>query len=192
VTTLGHVLLWVGVLAASFVSVREAGSIAWPWFAGSLVIGLVGVVLLRVNARAAAGQRHRIAEDVATMRAALTGALAGVAPLRAAGESVEVYRVKDRLDSAVQPLLLRFADARASMIPAFGMMAYAEVMSRFAAGERILNRAWSASADGYLDEVVACLARGEAELTAAQALFLRFLEDRRAERGAAEGASRPA
>ena len=26
-------------------------------------------------------------------------------------------------------------------------------MSRFAAGERYLNRVWSASADGYIDEV---------------------------------------
>jgi len=179
---LGHGLMWVGVLAASFVSVREAESIAWPWFAGSLVIGLVGVILLRMSSRAAAGQQHRIAEEVATMRAALATALAGLAPLRAAGEAVEVYRVKDLLDRDVQLELLRFADARESMIPAFGMMAYAEVMSRFAAGERILNRAWSASADGYLDEVVVCLARGEEELRAAQALFIRFMEDRRAQR----------
>ena len=68
------------------------------------------------------------------------------------------------------------------MIPAFGMTAYAEVMSRFAAGERLLNRAWSASADGYLDEVVQSLAAGNAHLQAARELFARFAADRRAER----------
>jgi len=31
------------------------------------------------------------------------------------------------------------------------------VMSSFAAGERYLNRVWSASADGYIDEVNAYL-----------------------------------
>jgi len=37
------------------------------------------------------------------------------------------------------------------------------VMSMFAAGERYLNRVWSASADGYIDEVNTYLekARGQ-------------------------------
>jgi len=30
---------------------------------------------------------------------------------------------------------------------------YADVMSHYAGGERYLNRVWSASADGYVDEV---------------------------------------
>ena len=33
-----------------------------------------------------------------------------------------------------------------------GLQAYAEVMNRFAAGERYLNRVWSASTDGYIEE----------------------------------------
>ena len=35
----------------------------------------------------------------------------------------------------------------------YGLAAYADVMSCFAAGERYLNRAWCASADGYIDEI---------------------------------------
>jgi hypothetical protein len=31
----------------------------------------------------------------------------------------------------------------------FGLQAYADIMSSFAAGERYINRVWSASADGY-------------------------------------------
>ena len=180
--TLGHILLWCGVTLAAFVSVVTAASIDWTWYAAALAVGLVGVVLLRLSARAAATQHHRIAEDLATLRSALDTALAGVEPLCAAGEAVEVYRVKDRLDADVHRALDRFADARESMIPAFGMTAYAEVMSRFAAGERLRNRAWSASADGYLDEVVQSLAAGNAHLQAARELFARFAADRRAER----------
>ena len=33
------------------------------------------------------------------------------------------------------------------------LIAYGEVMTDFAAAERYLNRVWSASADGYIDEV---------------------------------------
>jgi hypothetical protein len=39
------------------------------------------------------------------------------------------------------------------MIHVFGMQNYADVMSNFAAGERYINRVWSASTDGYVDEV---------------------------------------
>jgi hypothetical protein len=36
-------------------------------------------------------------------------------------------------------------------------------MSCFAAGERYLNRVWSASADGYVDEVNAYLDKAQAQ-----------------------------
>ena len=39
------------------------------------------------------------------------------------------------------------------MVHVFGMQNYADVMSNFAAGERYINRVWSASTDGYVDEV---------------------------------------
>jgi hypothetical protein len=39
------------------------------------------------------------------------------------------------------------------MVHVFGMQNYADVMSNFAAGERYINRVWSASTDGYADEV---------------------------------------
>ena len=179
---LGHLLLWIGVIAAAFVAVVREAAIDWPWYAAALAVGLVGVVLLRVTARAAATAQHRIAEDLAALRSALRGALDGLQPLCEAGLDVDVYRVKDRLDVDVHRALDRFVDARESMIPAFGMAAYAEVMSRFAAGERLLNRAWSASADGYLDEVAACLARGQEHLLAAEAHLERYAADRRRDR----------
>ena len=40
---------------------------------------------------------------------------------------------------------------RESIAHSYGLQAYAEVMNRFAAGER-LNRVWSASTDGYIEE----------------------------------------
>jgi hypothetical protein len=49
--------------------------------------------------------------------------------------------------------LTSFVEARESIAHIYGLNAYGEVMSCFAAGERYLNRVWSASADGYIDEV---------------------------------------
>ncbi len=54
-------------------------------------------------------------------------------------------------------------DARESIAHRYGLAAYGEVMSSFAAGERYLNRVWSASADGYIDEVNTYLDKAQAQ-----------------------------
>ncbi len=66
---------------------------------------------------------------------------------------------KQRLDAIVERLgeiqkthLAAFVDARPRLVAKLGLGGYAELMDRFAAAERQLNRAWSAAADGYFDE----------------------------------------
>ena len=66
-----------------------------------------------------------------------------------------------------------FVDNRESISHAFGLQAYADVMSAFATGERYLNRCWSASTDGYVDEVHAYLGRAHAQFDEALALLRR-------------------
>ena len=68
--------------------------------------------------------------------------------------------------------LANFAEARESIIHRYGSRSYAEIMSSFAAGERYINRVWSASTDGYVDEVGLYLGKAhqqfiEASLTSA-------------------------
>ena len=109
---------------------------------GAVGIGLVGVVILRITAKSALQQEHLINEDLATMRAALTKVVLLLQELVATGEEIDVYGVKDRIDDDMAESLALFADARESMIPAFGLAPYAEVMTRFAGGERMVNRAW--------------------------------------------------
>ena len=94
------------------------------------------------------------------------------------GEMIDVYGVKDRIDGDMAENMANFADARESMIPAFGLTAYAEVMTRFAGGERLVNRAWSASADGYLDEVVTCLRDALGQLHDAKGRYDQYSSDR--------------
>ncbi|MCA9634510.1 MAG: hypothetical protein KC420_00560 [Myxococcales bacterium] len=178
---LGLLLMWIGVLAASLFSVTEVAAISWPLYGGAIAVGLVGVVLLRLTAKAAAHHHHRVNEDLATMRSTLTNVVTRLQPLVEAGEAIDVYGVKDRIDRELSEDLARFADARESMIPALGLTSYAEVMTRFAGGERLVNRAWSASADGYLDEVVLCLAGAHAQLVDARAHLERYIADRKAE-----------
>jgi hypothetical protein len=53
----------------------------------------------------------------------------------------------------------------------FGLQSYADVMSAFAAEERYINRVWSASTDGYVDEVRNYLNRATEQFREARALF---------------------
>jgi hypothetical protein len=57
------------------------------------------------------------------------------------------------------------------MIHVFGMQNYADVMSNFAAGERYINRVWSASTDGYADEVILYLERARDQFNEAHQHF---------------------
>ena len=61
--------------------------------------------------------------------------------------------------------LTRFVDARESIAHVYGLAAYGDVMSSFAAGERYLNRVWSASADGYIDEVNTYIEKAREQFT---------------------------
>ncbi len=60
----------------------------------------------------------------------------------------------EQLEESISGPLSDFVDNRQYLADTFGISGYAAVMTPFAQGERYLNRAWSASADGYLDEAI--------------------------------------
>jgi hypothetical protein len=83
--------------------------------------------------------------------------------------SIGVYDIHRRIDEGPVHDLRAFADGRETIIDACGLEVYAAVMSEFATAERTINRAWSASADGYVDEVWLCLERAESLMADAAA-----------------------
>jgi hypothetical protein len=62
----------------------------------------------------------------------------------------------------------RFAELREVLVSEFGLDHYAKIMTEFALAERTINRVWSASADGYVDEVRTSLARAGSHVSAAR------------------------
>ncbi|MCA9718607.1 MAG: hypothetical protein H6713_22285 [Myxococcales bacterium] len=164
-------LLWVGVLLTSFVSVREAASIDWLLYGVTAAVGVAGVVLLRLTAGVGASEADKLRAGIDAMRASLTALRERLTGIEERRQTLDVYEIKDRIDEQLAPELASFADAREAMIPSFGMQGYADVMTRFAGAERMINRAWSASADGYVDEVWICLERASGLLDEARARF---------------------
>ena len=72
--------------------------------------------------------------------------------------------IVDILDSVQRTHLDVVGGSAAELTVKLGAGGYAQLMDRFAAAERQLNRAWSAAADGVLEEAVICLEQGEALL----------------------------
>lgn len=164
--SLGHVLLWVGVMGGAFVAVRDPAAVPWPAYGAMAAVAVVGVVLLRRTARAATGTAEQVARRVGQLHEALVQADDELRVLHEAlaeqGEQADPYAVRDRLDARLAEPLAIFADGREAMIAIYGLATYGEVMTRFAAAERLVNRTWSASADGYVDEVRTCVAQAHA------------------------------
>lgn len=87
-----------------------------------------------------------------TWRAASTASWKTWPPLDAGKADIPPYELRFEIDRRFRTDLNRFVAARESLVHIYGLQAYADIMSAFAAGERYLNRVWSASADGYVDE----------------------------------------
>ncbi len=72
---------------------------------------------------------------------------------------VRTAMVVERLSVIQRDYAPAFVADRPALIGALGLGGYAELMDRFAAMERQINRAWSAGADGHEDEAVTSLYR---------------------------------
>jgi hypothetical protein len=93
------------------------------------------------------------------------------ARLDTAKESLDVYEVRHKIDELFMEDLDIFVQARESIGHAHGLQAYADVMSHFATGERYLNRSWSASTDGYIEEVHTYIGRAREQFQQALELL---------------------
>jgi hypothetical protein len=74
--------------------------------------------------------------------------------------AARLRRTLEVLTDVQERLAPDFVALRPALTARLGLAGYARLMDGFAAGERQLNRAWSAAADGFEAEVVECLDRG--------------------------------
>lgn len=174
---LGYLLIVAGFLAGALVSVLDDVSVDWTRFSAAMILGVVGIVLVRLDTYRMARTEGAMSTNLQMIDASLDSIVQAMQTLNAEKAELDVYDVHRRIDELVPDHLTRFVEARSSIANAFGLQGYADVMSHFAAGERYLNRVWSASADGYVDEVREYLGRAEAQFIEARDL-LRRLERR--------------
>jgi hypothetical protein len=152
VKNLGYILLTVGFLAGAFFAVEQREGVPVAQYLTALVIGAIGVALLRTITRQEATRADTVRTNLAAIDSSLASVVAKVANLDDTKEQIDVYELRHIIDREFPDDLDAFVQARYSLVQRFGLQSFADVMNPFAAGERYLNRVWSASTDGYIDE----------------------------------------
>jgi hypothetical protein len=168
---LSLVLIFGAFLAGALLTVLDPQIVNWQLMGPALAVGVVGLWLHRKVTHGESRSDHKLSGNIDTLGRSLDNILANLEALDAREEDLPTYEARFEIDRLFRDDLSNFADARESMIHVFGMQNYADVMSNFAAGERYINRVWSASTDGYVDEVNLYLDRALEQFREAHAHF---------------------
>ena len=157
----GYWLITLGFLGAAWVAVQNATEINWVLLVPGGLGMLVGIVMARTGKQQVALHADTIAGNIEDMDQSLTRIAKNVAELNRDKGKIHTYDMRHKIDELLLDDLAMFADARETIGHKYGLTAYADIMTHFAAGERYLNRVWSCSADGYIDEVSTYLVKAE-------------------------------
>lgn len=146
-------MIVIGFIAGALLSVVDELEVQWGFFVCVLIVGAIGVVLVQSGKRQHTKSEEKLTSNIQNIQASLSRIAENITQLNAAKDSINTYDMRGRIDELFSDDLAVFVQARESISHLYGLQAYADIMSYFASGERYLNRIWSASADGYIDEV---------------------------------------
>jgi ATP-dependent Lon protease len=167
-------MVTIGFIIASLAAVVDEDMVKWLWYVPALALGIAGVVVIRTHVARRTKADHHVAANIETIEASLGRIAANIDKLNADKHAIDTYDVRHQIDELFADDLETFVDARQSIAHRHGLAAYGEVMTSFAAGERYLNRVWSASADGYIDEVHAYLEKAKDQFAETLTLIRRL------------------
>jgi hypothetical protein len=171
IKTLSLLLIMASFLAGAFISVLDPTQVNWVWFVPVLGLGVAALIIYRMAHHGEAKAGHRLSGNLQILDTSLANILRNLETINADSFDLPVYEARFEIDRLLREDLNNFANARESMKHVFGMQNYADVMSAFAAGERYINRVWSASTDGYVDEVHSYLERATRQFREARVLY---------------------
>ena len=147
--SIGYLLLIGGFLAAAYSTALDAQATSWALFMPAALAAAVGVIILKRRASGEARSDSVLTANRAELKESLGNIVRELEVLNEGRSQFATADLRHEIDTRLRDDLRRFADARESMVHLFGLQTYANIMSEFAAGERYVNRVWSASADGY-------------------------------------------
>jgi len=159
------ILFILGTLLATAAGAHDPPM--WGPFGGGIAMAVVGAMVLRRElARATGGgEDDDSISDLPGLKTALTDLTGHIAGLAALPQGQPDLR--EKLEGVLLDRLLPVVEARTFLQNAHGVEAYARVFTPLASGERCLNRAWSALADGNPAEAHIQLGRARGHMEVA-------------------------
>ena len=172
---LGYFLVAVGFLGGAFATSLDVQNVGWTLYSTSAALAILGLIIYKRQVGALARSEEVLELNRVELRESIANVVNDLRDINE-GELTQGAVLRDRIDLKLREDLRRFADARESMVHLFGLQTYADIMSNFAAGERYINRVWSASADGYDEEADAYLKKAAGQFEEAKQQLLRAAE----------------
>jgi hypothetical protein len=169
VKKLGFLLLIGGFLVAAYSTALDTESVDWMMYVVAALVAITGVFLVKRHERGTAKSATVLSANRAELSDSLEKIVSNLEDMTGGEETIATDLLRDAIDARLRDDLRRFADARETLIHLFGLQTYANLMSNFAAGERYINRVWSASADGYDAEARTYLVKAATRFREAQA-----------------------
>lgn len=166
---LGYVFVFVGFVAASLVSVTDVLQVNWMLFCVFLIISIIGIFLIRSSEKKETMHEETLSTNMKTIEESLACIVDDIKLIRSGIDLEKPQDVRHRIDERLPDHLEAFIESRKTIGHVYGLQAYGHVMNYFATAERYLNRVWSASTDGYVDEVTEYMERSEQQFEEALA-----------------------
>lgn len=168
---IGFILLTLGFLIGAFATALDVENVNWTLFGAAAVGAVAGLLMIKRAAAAHATSEAVLEVNRSELRESIDNIVRDLSEI-IGDASAKGASLREAIDLRLRNDLRRFADARESMVHLFGLQTYADIMSHFAAGERYINRVWSASADGYDEEASAYLEKASTQFAEAQEQLL--------------------
>lgn len=165
--TIGYLLLAAGFLGGAFATSLDVENVNWGLFVAAALAALLGLTLFKRQASAHARSDTVLEMNRGELRESIQNVVRDLGDIQN-GSGLQGAALREAIDLRLRADLRRFADARESMVHLFGLQTYADIMSSFAAGERYINRVWSASADGYDEEAATYIGKAATQFADAQ------------------------
>jgi len=171
----GYFLVAAGFLGGAFATSLNVQNVDWVLFAGTAGAAFIGLLIYKRQLSTLARSEEVLEVNRVELRESISNVVNDLGEI-IEGELTQGAVLRDRIDLKLREDLRRFADARESMVHLFGLQTYADIMSNFAAGERYINRVWSASADGYDEEANTYLKKAAGQFDEARQQLLKAAE----------------
>jgi hypothetical protein len=141
---------------------------SWPVFATGFALTVAGLVIWWRDEFALRAAHHADDRDGSNPLTLLRGLVPQLHELSNDFAELDATQVTNRVEHLLEHTVLPFTEGRHKIMSWLGMSAGADLLVTAAFGERMLNRVWSAAADGHLEEARSSLAEAVGAFEQAQ------------------------